>query len=573
MGWLRGMGWASGVVVLAAVWVAALAAWPSAVIDRGPDGSTRLSPFPIALTAFDPLVWECARNSLAVASAVAVGSIFLGVGLTLAAGRARPWGRLLLGSSAWVAMAAGPLLVAPGVALILGGPAGWEWLAARSILGISAEGLVRWSALGWVGLAVGVPLVAMATASAMGRVDPSWAEAARAAGASRRRAWRDVVWPALRPEAARAGSAAFTIALVEPAGPMVLGLRRTLAVQMVEAAWRLDEPTRAATLAVLATAIAIVGRLAIGRWGGPSPVPQASEPPRASPPPPAGRALAFASGLVLLAWSAMAIGPVVALVGKAVEGGRGAGVGLGGWSAAARGWASDPEARAWAVNSATTAGLAVGLDLIVLAGLVGGGPRVLGPAIRSAARAIEVIPPMAVGVGALSVPWLLGALADPSGDGPGRWLRAAALELSPARSPGLLLVVALAAIRLPMLARAAELARARDRPVMADAARLLGSSRGDASRMGEGRRLGAVPARPAVLAMALASTALAPALILAPSPERRTLAPAAVGFLLEGGPIDPRASGPIAAVLVVNLAGFAVASRGRMGSIGAWYRG
>ena len=141
-----------------------------------------------------------------MASATAGGSLVLGVGLGWIVGRWRFWGRSPLWGLALVPLAAGPLLVAPGISLVLGGQRGWDWLAARSILGVSAESSVRWAALVGIGLASGSPLVALATLAGLRRVDPSWTEAARAVGASRRRAWRDVVWPILRPEAARASA-------------------------------------------------------------------------------------------------------------------------------------------------------------------------------------------------------------------------------------------------------------------------------------------------------------------------------------------------------------------------------
>ena len=40
-------------------------------VDRGPDGEPRFSLFPIALLAFDPFAWTCARNSLIFATALA----------------------------------------------------------------------------------------------------------------------------------------------------------------------------------------------------------------------------------------------------------------------------------------------------------------------------------------------------------------------------------------------------------------------------------------------------------------------------------------------------------------------
>ena len=61
---------------------------------------------------------------------------------------------------------------------------------------------------------------------------------------ARRRGWgrssyriaRDLYWPIVRPRAARAAAIVFVLAMVEPAQPLILGLRRTLAFQIVDAA-------------------------------------------------------------------------------------------------------------------------------------------------------------------------------------------------------------------------------------------------------------------------------------------------------------------------------------------------
>ncbi len=209
MRWLRGLGRVLGGFLLVALLIPGLAAWPSSLLDRGADGSPRISVFPLALTLLDPFVWACSRNSAIVALLVSIGSLVIGVGLALIAARWRFWGRRALWALAMVPLAAGPLLIAPGIVLALAGSNGWEWLAARSIFGFSGELAVRWAALVWVGLANGVPVVALATASALRCVEPSWSEAARVIGVSRWRTWLEIVWPILRPPVARAVAAVF----------------------------------------------------------------------------------------------------------------------------------------------------------------------------------------------------------------------------------------------------------------------------------------------------------------------------------------------------------------------------
>jgi iron(III) transport system permease protein len=569
MNWLRGLGRIAGFGSLLALALLMLVPGLSALLDRGPDGSVRLSAFPVALAIFDPFVRECARNSTVVAVLVAGGSLILGVGLGHAARSRRSWGRAPLVLLAKLPMAAGPLLIAPGVLLVMGGPGAWEWLSARTLLGFSAEELARWSALVWVGLAWGVPMVGLATESALRRVEPAWLEAARAVGASPFRAWRDVVWPVLRPEAARGAATVFTLSLVEPAGPMVLGLRRTLAIQILGEASRLDQPTRAATLALMAIAIALLARAAILRWGGPTVLGPGPGP--SFPPDPAGRGRGMASLLILAAWSGFAAGPVAALLWRLTDSVRGATAGQ--WSNLLVGWLAEPGVGDWAVNALMVGWIAVGFDFLVLPSITGRGSMAWNGLARLIVGGFEAIPPMALAVGAMALPWLIGAAADRAGGSIGLGLRTLARELSPARSPGFLLIAAIAAGRLPTLTRAADLARDQSRPVLADAALLMGASRHRARRAAQNRWLGVVPFRPVILSLALASTALAPALLLAPGSERRTLPPAVLGWLLESETLGPRWLGPIVALLLVNGVGFALASRGRSGPLGDWFRG
>jgi ABC-type Fe3+ transport system permease subunit len=555
---MRWIGRWLGVGLLVVLLVPSLAAWPSAVLDRGPAGAVRVSAFPLALTLLDPFVWTCARNSLLVASASTALAMGLGVGLGSIVGERRFRGRGSLWALMMVPLAAGPVLIAPSLEALLGDRGGWDWLASRSSFGVSAEAVVRWSALVWTGLVVGVPLVALATVAGLRRVDPAWIDAALAMGATRRRAWRDVAWPSLRPGVARASAMVFTLTLIEPAGPLVLGLGRTLAVQLVRAATRLDQPTRASTLALLATAIVLVGRALILRWGGldHSRVDRTDLTTETSP----GFRRAFLARLILTGWCALAVGPLGVWLWRVFRSVRVASVGP------VAGWLAEPEGLTWLANSAMTAGLALTIDLLILRALSLRRPGPTGPALRLACRVFESVPPLALGASAVAVPWLMLALADfiegPIAGG----LRRIALELSPGRSPGVLLILVLAIGGLPMLAGVARRAQTSIRPSRVDAFRLIGESDRRASRAGGSGWLGVVGVGPAFLAFAMAATSLAPALLLTPYSERRTLAPALLRIFIEPGPVDPRAFGPVAVLLGLNLLALAIGPRCRVGS-------
>ena len=537
-----------GLLLILAAPVVALG--PAMVVDRGWDGTPRVSAFPPALVVLDPLVWRCVRNSVVAGLAVTVGSLVVGVGLGLLLGRRRFWGRGLLGFLAISPLAVSPIWLAPGVLGWIGGESSWDWLAARSFFGQPGDEWARWFALVWIGIAGGVPFVILETRRGLSRVDAAWADAARAVGAGRLRVWLDVTWPTIRPGLARVGAFLFTIHLIEPAGPILLGLRRTLAVETADAALRSDEPNRAATLAFIAVVVAVLARSGFRRWGGLDRVALGNRP---LPPvrPRAGVRLGGLAAIGLLAWVTFALGPALSF------GQRMAATTLDGRAfdretirSMVVGWLT-PEMQAWAGNSALTATLSVGLGLVGWA-LVGQGR------LAGLLRAFAAVPPLALGVGALAIPSLLAAGAAWVRQ-PG-WIASLELlrtELSLGRSPGFLLILVLTIAHIgPLVAsiRPTDPGQARA-PV--DAALLVGAPTRSARRMARSRD-GGMPVRLMIVAWTRASTDLAAALVLTTLSERRTLAPAALD-LLSGGieSVDPRWLGLFVLTVAIRLVGVA----------------
>ncbi|MEO6811525.1 MAG: hypothetical protein ABI353_20625, partial [Isosphaeraceae bacterium] len=139
------MRWMSGwITALTKGVTAALIAVPvvalvlGSVVDRGARGEVGATPFHLALAVFDPFIWGCAWNSLAVALSVTVGSLVLGVPLARLAVRWRFWGRralLVLGCSA---LAVPPMF----------GALGLTWFLERTGLAVlstrSAGGVGGW---------------------------------------------------------------------------------------------------------------------------------------------------------------------------------------------------------------------------------------------------------------------------------------------------------------------------------------------------------------------------------------------------------------------------------------------
>ena len=273
----------------------------------------------MALAVWDPFVWDCLWNSVAVAGVVAIGSLALGVGLARVVARWRFWGRTPLAALGFAPVVVPPVFGAIGLRGLLGPPEAWPRVAIGGwISPVDWGGWLGWI---WLGLAGGVPLVAMASAHALAQVGPASEDAARLAGGSRRQVWRRLIRPLVRPEAARAAAGVFAWTLLEPGAPLVLGLRRTLSYQAVEAALGPDPFPRAAVLTIAGLVLAAIARLILRSWGGmpapPSTTALVARRDRA----PARRASVFV--LALVTWSALGWLPILGLVQAALAGGLG----------------------------------------------------------------------------------------------------------------------------------------------------------------------------------------------------------------------------------------------------------
>lgn len=544
----------------------------AAVLDRGPTGVVRVSAFPMALAVWDPFVWDCLWNSVAVAGVVAMGSLVVGVSLARIVARWRFWGRTPLAALTLAPLVVPPVFGAIGLRGLLGPPEAWPRVAVGPWISPGDWG--GWLGWIWLGLAGGVPLVAMASAHALARISPACEDAARMAGASRRQVWRRLIRPLVRPDAARAAAGVFAWTLLEPGAPLVLGLRRTLSFQAVEAALGPDPFPRAAVLTLAGLAIATIGRLILRSWGGmpapPSTISLVERGDRAS----ARRASVFV--LVLVTWGALAWLPILGLVQGALA--EGVGLSRGGTHPASIAVArllNDPGSRRLAANSLALGVAVAAIGLLLSWALAGSKPgRARAEALTSW---IEAIPPLAWGVGALTLPSLASLGADLLGASGGHDATAGAVRhladaLDPDRTPGVLLVMAVVASRLPALARGAVRGREASRPAPRDAALSLGTNPRRARRMASGGALGA-SAGALWLTVALVVTSLAPALLLTPTLETRTVTPGVLILADEPGGGLARAAALAIAATAVNLIALAAASRGRSRPIGAWFRG
>ena len=553
MGLTRWVGRWAGTGLWFVVLAPALALVPAAFLDRGPDGAVHPTLLPVALTALDPFVWDAVRNSVTLAAAVAAAAMVIGVGLARAMVRARFWGRPVLAAVGVAPLVIPSVVTALGLRLALGRLGMWPGVALTARTGLPAD-LGAWIGWFWTAMATAVPLVALTAASALARVEPGWEDAARLAGASRRRIWRTLIWPVIRPSVARGAGTAFTLTLIDPGAPLLLGLRRTLAFQLVESARGPGPTPRAAVLALAALGLAVAGQVLLGWWGGP-PTPRAADPPRFRARQarwPRASALAlFLGGWAVLAWL-----PALAVLRKGAAG-----------RSIRAAWA-DPIASRLIANGAALGLAVVAIDLVLAWALHARAERRRG---RTSSPALAAwpgwFPPLALGAGALVLPGLLMMAADGlrAGHGPERVVRGLEVlseGLDPEVVPGLLLALSVAAVHFPFLARAVEVSRGRLRPILSDAAIGLGASPRAARRSSPGWLAGT--GGPLLLTFALAATNLAPALLLAPTAESRPIAPGLLALADEPADGLARAATLASLAVAVNVSAFALASRTRL---------
>jgi len=549
--------------------------------DRGPTGEARVSPhlFPVVLWIVDDFAWTCARNSVVFALVVSLTSLVVGVGLSWVVARRRFWGRSILRSAVAALMAAPPAFVALGILGLLGPTHPWPWPFVRQDLngpGATLEswpGLPLWIVWVWSTLPGAAALVAFAVTAPVERLERSWEDAARLAGATRFRIWFGLSWPIVRPGALRAAALVFLFSLVEPGAPLILGLRRTLAFQIVEAAGRSDPFPRIAVWAVMAGLYGLAG-WALFRWWAGRPIldSQRSNAAVSRNGLYARRALpfrAFASTLVLAAWALGGWLPLVGLVQLAAgpDGSAGASTERGFralFALASRN--ALPPVPQLVVNSLVL-GLEVACGIMIIAWFVQPDDGI-GSARTSWLRFIRPIaklPPLVMGAGVLAVPWLAGlasrSLLDSGRPAPARALENLAEALDPYRNSGILMaccvVLALAPRLLSSWRGGSALSPSRAGPAF-EAALLAGASRARARWLSapwrHARWLGRF-----VLVWALAATNLTPSLLFAPWADGRTVAPGVVVLAGGAGAARSQAAALALGAVAVNIGALAFA--------------
>jgi ABC-type Fe3+ transport system permease subunit len=542
----------------------------------------------MALVALDPFARTCARNSAVFAAAISLASLILGVLLGWLVTRCRFWGRPLLRPAVGALLLVPPAFLALGLLGLFGPPGVWPWERTRAGAEIRAASLESWRGVplwlvwSWTTLPAAVSLVTLAVASAVTQIEPSAGDAARLAGARPLAAWQALLWPIVRPRAARAAGIVFVLALLEPGAPLVLGLRRTLAYQIVENARRPEPFPAAAAWCVLAGLIGFAGWILFRWWGGTvvsanRALPSAGGAGRHGARP-ASPAVAFGACVLLGGWACFGWLPQLGLVRVALNAAHPGIISESDPSNVLRALArrlADPPFAALLTSSAML-GLEAAACIMLLgwmlrAGAGAGGGAGVRRTSRRLARAATLAPPLISGVGILTLPWLADLVAGPP-EGAQRSallspvFAALSAALDPYRNPWPLLVTGVVLVLTPSLLSAWE-EGARPAAVRAhsavDAARLYG-----ATWFGRLRLLTEHPVRRwagrFILAWALAATNLAPALLFGPWADSVAVAPAVVA--LADGPGDARST---AAILALGASALLIAALGAARATGA----
>lgn len=485
------------------------------------------------LTLADPLVIACLWNSVALAVVVVALATLVGVGLArIARGMPGRFGNVSM-TAIRVSGGCPPFLAAIGWLAIVSSLLGTAWIEAN-------DGR-RWLVLGLSQFGFASSWIAWWTSRALARIGAETIQVASLSGSPRRWIWRTMIWPLVRPTVARASASVFALLLIEPGGPIVLGIRRTIGVQIVQSSWmtsRSDLP-RAAVLAGLALLITGLVRTLLLRRAGPDAM-DGLRPPddsRAGPITPPGRGRSALAIVALFGWLLIGLSPLLAIVFGAIR------------STPLSDGSSIIQALAPALGSGLVLGVSASLLAMILAW-----PLSAFRLLRSIALRFEAVPPLTIGVGLLVLVPLATGLGEEGSPALGSLLA----WLDPYRTPGILVTWGTAVALLPWAISACSRARDVDALALQDESRMAGHP------LAFSRTLLLTPIGlrrcllPTLSLALLASSSLAPGLLLAPLDSFRPMG----ASILRSGSFPPGGSALLPAVaLAAHLLGTLLLTR------------
>ena len=507
-------------------------------LTRQGEGGPGFSAFGAGLVLTDPYVQTSIGNSVVVSGIATLLASMAGVAVARASQRLGGAARRLAGVFERLGMCCDPFTAAIGLALIA--PLVPSDLIAR----LPRDDSMSWFLLIACQAGFGSAWIAHHAGRAMAAIPNACLEVGAMAGGSRRWLWRVATWPLIRPTVARASASVFAVVLLEPGGPIVLGLRRTIGFQIVHAVFDngLEDWTRPSVLAAVGLSCSILVRLALIRSAGRDELtallgeaaPRVGRPDRMGVGV-GGRLVDAASLLLILLWGALVLAPFWGLS-----------IGLGSVS----GGIVALELRSLRPFFESTITLAVlCLPVIFVAGLGRPGPRP-----RRLDGLLDAVPPLAVGVGLLAIAGLLRGWSAGASGGVGGGSEGLAAWLDPYRTPAVVACWAASSAMLPWLLNGRRVERGVRAREAAELARMVGDRRvlgRLTSRLVRGK--GALLVGSIILAMQ-GALGLAPGIVAAPLESCRPLGPWILMAWDAGGP-----SGAAIPLAIARLAiGFAL---------------
>jgi iron(III) transport system permease protein len=476
-----------------------------------------------------PALWECMRNSLALATITTILTTLLCIPLASWFTRYQFAGRTVLSTLLLV-----PLVVPPFVGAI-----GLERLLDRYgtiNLCLMRLGILRESApIDWLGAGgfTGVvlmqvlhlfPVLYLNLAAAWANLDPTLEDAARSLGASEGRIFRTVTFPLLLPGYFAGASLVFVWAFTDLGTPLVFNQTRVLPVQIYD---QVSDPQRTNPVAyalVVMTLVVTAGLFYLTRWavnrqaftgGGKGAV--------AATALPAGRRRTVLIYAGVLGLTFLALLPDLGVVLTALAGH---------WSFTplpdryttehVREVLANRVAEASIRNSVTYSLCSTALDLVLgitIAWLVVRRPRRLTGLLDGLAMLPLALPGLVLAFGYLTCY---------SNFNLGAW----ALYLDPTKNPALLLIIAYTVRRLPYLTRAAAAGLQQVAPVYEEAAEGLGAGRWRVLRTVTLPLIGANLLAGAILTFAFALLEVSDSLMLAREEQYYPITRTILGLLM-----------------------------------------
>ena len=512
----------SVVLVLAIAPIAGLGL--GALASPGPEGP-EFSAFGAGIVLIDPFVRAAIGNSVATSGVATLLAAAAGVVVARASRRLGEIARRAAGLFERLGMCCDPFTAAIGLTILA------PKFPTGLLDSLPRDGSTAWLLLIACQAGFGSAWIAHHAGRAMDAIPAACVEIGAMSGGSQGWIWRAVTWPLIRPTVARATATVFAVVLLEPGGPLVLGLRGTIGFQVVQAVFDngTEDWARPSVLAAVGVACSVLVRLVLLRSAGRDELTETFG--DAAPPGPrpdrarsglSGRLVDASSMLAILLWGGFILLPF-----------RGLSIGIG---AASMG-PGDFAFRSLLPFLSTSLGLAGRcMPLLLIAAMAMS--RGSGGARRRDGM-LEAVPPIAFGVGLLAAAGLIRRWASGASGDLAMTPGTLAVLLDPYRTPAVAATWAASAAMLPWLLNGRGFEERRPPFDPSELARMVGDRR-MLGRLVTGwvRGKGRLVVGSAILATQ-AGLALSPGIVAAPMEPCRPMGAWALMAWDGGGPAVP----------------------------------